>query len=72
MPATLTQLNARLDVLKTALGAGVLSVQHGDVRVQYRSVAELQSAISSIEGDIALVGGSVPLRSIKLTSSKDL
>jgi len=72
MPATLAQLNARLDSLKSALAGGVLSVQHGDSRVQYRSIAEIRQAIGEVEGDIAQLGGANVLRSIKLTSSKDL
>lgn len=69
--ATLDQLNARLESLYTALGSAQM-VQHGDLRVQNRSIAEIRTAIGAIEQQIAAAGGQAIVRSIKLTSSKDL
>lgn len=70
--ATLAQLNARLDALQAALGQGALMVQHGDTRVQYRTVEEIRSAIAAVEQQIAAAGGQAVVRSFKLSSSKDL
>lgn len=72
MVATLDELNARLSTLKAALATGASLVQHGDKRVQYRSIAEIRAAIGAVEQDIALLGGAAVIRSYKLTSSKDL
>lgn len=72
MPATLAQLQARLDSLKTALATGVTSIAHGENRVEFRSLSEMRSAISDVEQDMALLGGQQPLRSLKIISCKDL
>lgn len=70
--ATLVQLQARLEALKVALATGVLIIQHGDTRTQYRTIDEIKTAIGAVQEDIAAAGGESVIRSFKLTSSKDL
>jgi hypothetical protein len=72
MLATLAQLQARLDALKAALANGVTAVEHGDTRVQYRSIAEIRAAIGVVEQNIATAGGAGIIRSFKFTTSKGL
>jgi len=70
--ATLAQLQIRLEGLKAALSSGVLVVQHGDTRTEYRSIDEIRTAIGAIQEDIEQAGGKSIVRSFKLTSTKDL
>jgi ribosomal protein L29 len=70
--ASLAVLQAQLAALKNARASGVTLVQHGELRTQFRSIAEINTVIGAIEQDIAAAGGSQVVRSIKLTSSKDL
>ena len=72
MAITLDQLNGWLDTLKAARATGVLSVQHGEKRVQYRSISEINAAIGAVEQEIATAGGNAVVRTFKLTSSKGL
>lgn len=51
---------SQLDALKDAYARGVLSVGHGDKRVQYRSLQEMEQTIARIER--ALAGASRPKR----------
>ena len=71
-PLTLTQLQSQLTALQTAMGNGVLTVRHGDTSVQYRSIAEIRTAIGEVQQYIDAAGGNSMLRNFKLTSSKDL
>ena len=41
-----------LDALQSALSKGVLSLRMGDKTVQYRSIAELEQAISIVKREI--------------------
>ena len=68
----LQTLYNQLGAIDTAIGNGVLSVEHNGVRVTYRSIAELRTARGAVEQQISVAGGNAVLRSIKLTSSKDL
>lgn len=71
MSATLAQLISQLDRLQASL-TSALSVQHGDERVQFRSIDEIRSAIAAVEQQIATAGGQAVVRSFKLTTCKDL
>lgn len=44
---------AELDALRAARNRGVLSVGHGDKRVQYRSLAEMDRLIARMERELA-------------------
>lgn len=65
MGYTQTQLNA----LKKALATGERRVSFGDKTVEYRSVAELQTAIRTVEAGIAR-GNGVSKRQIRVTTTK--
>lgn len=64
--ATLAELTAWKAALLKALGSGALRVQHGDKSVQYRSVDELRTALSEIEGQIITTGGGKRRRQIRI------
>lgn len=72
MALTQAQLQAQLDAIDTAIGIGATSVQHGETRVQYRSIAELRTARGAIEQLIMEIGGDATVRSFPLRSSKGL
>lgn len=55
--ADLATLQAQLEALKTARNSGVLIVRHGDEQVTYRSRAEIDSIIDSIQGEIDKANG---------------
>ncbi|MBL0422472.1 hypothetical protein JI739_19145 [Ramlibacter sp. AW1] len=61
---------AQLDALKRALATGERRVSFGDKTVEYRSVDELQSAIRTVEAELARQTGAMPKRQIRLTTSK--
>lgn len=49
----LSDKQARLARLKKARDSGALSTRHGEESITFRSLAELNSIISSLEGEIA-------------------
>jgi len=61
--------NAQLNALKKALATGERRVSFGDKTVEYRSVAELQAAIRSVEAEIAR-GQNTPKRQVRVTTAK--
>ena len=65
MSYTQTQLEA----LQRALATGEHRVSFGDKTVEYRSVAELQAAIRSVEAEIARGAGAAK-RQIRITTGK--
>lgn len=48
---------AQLAALKTARNSGVLTVKHGETQTTYRSLAEIDRIISSLEAQIAADAG---------------
>lgn len=44
---------AQLDALKDALASGHLTINRGDLRVTFRSVDELQQAITTVEDELS-------------------
>ena len=61
--------NAQLDALRRALATGERRVTFGDKTVEYRTVAELQTAIRTVEAEIAR-GGTTSKRQIRVTTGK--
>lgn len=55
--AELDDLKAERVTLVKAMRSGALSVQHGDKRVQYRSISEMQTVLDGLDEDIAAVEG---------------
>ena len=60
---------AQLQALETALAKGERRVSFGDKTVEYRTVAELQAAIRTVEAEIAR-GSGTPKRQIRVTTGK--
>jgi hypothetical protein len=60
---------AQLEALQRALATGEHRVSFGDKTVEYRTVAELQAAIRTVEAEIAR-GGGTPKRQIRVTTAK--
>ena len=60
---------AHLDALAAALAKGEKRVTFGDKTVEYRSVAELQVAIRTVEAEIAR-GSATSKRQIRVTTGK--
>lgn len=72
MPADLSTLQGRLDALKLAIANGKSQVSYAGRTTIYRSVAELQAAIKTVETDIAALSGSKVTRSHRFYTSKGL
>ena len=62
----------QLDALRAALASGELSVSHDGRRVEYRSIAELERAISTVQSALAVQSGRKPVRRIRIATSKGL
>ena len=63
----MADLQTQLDELKAAYRSGALRISYDGKSVEYRTSAEMQAAIASIEAEIA---GAVPVRSIVVRSDK--
>jgi len=59
----------QLEALQRALATGEHRVSFGDKTVEYRTVAELQAAIRTVEAEIAR-GSGTPKRQIRVTTGK--
>jgi hypothetical protein len=57
MALTLTELQAMHDALLTAIGSGTLRVEFEGRAVTYRSVVEMQAALTTINKEIERAGG---------------
>ena len=66
----MTYTTTQLDVLKRALATGERRVSFGDKTVEYRSVEELQTAIRTIEAELARDAGKSSKRQIQITTKK--
>ena len=54
--ATLSELNAQLSALKAARNSGALIVKHGNTSTTFRSLAEIDSIIASLQAEIDAQG----------------
>jgi hypothetical protein len=52
-----SQIQARIDAIRAARDAGVLMTRHGDTSTQFRSLAEMDKIISSLEAELASLQG---------------
>lgn len=66
----MTYTTTQLDALKRALATGERRVSFSDKTVEYRSVEELQSAIRTVEAELARNAGSSTKRQIRVTTAK--
>lgn len=69
-PEEIAALQAQAASLKKAMRSGALSVAHGDKRVQYRSIAEMQAALDAINDEIAEGAGKKRKRIFYLNGSR--
>ena len=67
---TVAELQTRLDNLRAARAEGVRRVEFGDRRVEYRSDAELATAIADLERQISNLGGAASVRMVRFSTSK--
>jgi hypothetical protein len=72
MPADLATLQARLDALKLGLANSRQEVSYAGRVTRYRSIAEIQAAIKSVETDIAALNGTAITRTFRFCTSKGL
>lgn len=71
--ATLAQLQAWRAALEAARYAGVRIVESGDGRrVEYRTDAEMRTALADINRQIEAAGTSSPISMIRVSSSKGI
>ena len=66
----MTYTTTQLEALKRALATGERRVSFSDKTVEYRSVEELQTAIRTVEAEIARNAGASPKRQIRVTTAK--
>ncbi len=57
MALTLTELQSMRDALVTAIGSGTLHIQFESRAITYRSVVEMQAALTTINKEIEMAGG---------------
>jgi 2C-methyl-D-erythritol 2,4-cyclodiphosphate synthase len=57
MALSLTELHGMRDALIAAIGSGTLRVEFEDRSMTYRSIAEMQAALATINKEIELAGG---------------
>ena len=70
--ADTTELEAQRSALKKAMRSGVLSVEHGDKSVRYRSMNELRAALADLDAEIAIETGSRRNRVFYLSNDRGL
>ncbi|RWB09017.1 MAG: hypothetical protein EOQ39_03715 [Mesorhizobium sp.] len=62
--ATLADLQARLEKLRTVRATGVRSLRHGETSSEFRPDSEIASAIADLERQIAKLDGRPRVRTI--------
>jgi len=74
MPASLEQLQARLDALLELQSNGVRSSSSGDKRAEFRDMSELRDAIAAVRSQISALQptASPQRRSYRIIACKDL
>ena len=70
--ATVDELTARLDALRTARAAGTSEVRFGDRAVVYKSDAEMAAAIADLQQQILSASGVSMVHTVRVTASKGL
>ncbi len=60
------------DALKQAIVSGVLRLSYDGKTVEYRSMADLKSALNEVETALARDNGKAQTRQIKVYAEKDL
>ncbi len=60
------------DALKKAIASGVLRLSYDGKNVEYRSMADLKSALNEVEAALARDSGKPQTRRVKIYAEKDL
>ena len=70
--ATVAELEARLEALKAQRDSAVARVSYDGRSVEYRGTAEIARAIADLERELQALEGTVPVRQIRVYTSKGL
>jgi hypothetical protein len=70
--ATIPELEARLETLKVQRDSAVARVSYDGRSVEYRGTAEIARAIAELERELQALQGNVPVRQIRVYTSKGL
>lgn len=70
--ATLDELISRRAALTKHRSSGVRAVQFADRRLEYKSDAEMQAAISALDREITALQNNPIITTVRITSSKGL
>jgi hypothetical protein len=70
--ATVEELEARLEELKVQRDSAVARVSYDGRSVEYRGTAEIARAIPELERELQAMQGSMPVRQIRVYTSKGL
>lgn len=68
----MTYTTAQRDALRQAIASGVLRISYDGKSVEYRSMAELKTALNEVEAALAKDSGKAQTRRIRITAHKDL
>ena len=63
---------AQRDALRAAIASGILRVSYDGKNVEYRSMADLKSALNEVESALARDSGKPQNRRVKIYAEKDL
>ena len=69
---TVPELEARLEALKAQRDSAVARVSYDGRSVEYRGTAEIARAIAELERELQTLQGTVPVRQIRVYTSKGL
>lgn len=72
MPASLEQLQTRLDALLELQATGIKSSSSGDKSAQFRDMNELRDAIAAVKSQISTLQATPARRSYRIIACKDL
>jgi hypothetical protein len=70
--ATVAELEARLEALKSQRDSAVARVSYDGRMVEYRGTAEIARATADLERELQALQGSTPVRQIRVYTSKGL
>ena len=69
---TPTDLRARRDALSAQRSSGVARVSYDGKSVEYRSIAEIDRALETLDREIAAAEGRRMVRQVRVTTTKGL
>ncbi len=69
---TITQLQTRIETLKAAIDSGVLRVRHGETETLFRSMDEMNRALTRAEDELFSLQDGTPVRQFRISSRKGL